>query len=114
MPTSFKDSFSSVHVIRDALRLRPRHPFFLCFILSLIQIIKVQPPSKDLLELSPMVQYYLFLNCILVLLNIREIIKRCGILDLLEEGDGFMADKGFTIEDLLSPLKCSLNVSPIF
>ena len=37
--------------------------------------------------------------------------KRCGILDLLE-GDGVMADKGFTIEDLLSPLKCSLNIPP--
>ena len=38
--------------------------------------------------------------------------KRCGILDLLEDGDGIMADKGFTIEDFLSPLNCSLNIPP--
>ena len=38
--------------------------------------------------------------------------KRCGILNLLEDGDGVMADKGFTIEDLLSPLNCSLNIPP--
>ena len=31
----------------------------------------------------------------------REIVKRCGILGLLEDGDGVMADKGFTIADLL-------------
>lgn len=42
----------------------------------------------------------------------REVVKRCGFLDLLEDGDGVMADKGFTIEDLLSPLKCSLNIPP--
>lgn len=42
----------------------------------------------------------------------REIVKRCGILKLLEDGDGVMADKGFTIEDLLSPLNCSLNIPP--
>lgn len=42
----------------------------------------------------------------------REVVKRCGFLDLLEDGDGVMADKGFTIEDLLSPLKCSLNIAP--
>ena len=38
-----------------------------------------------------------------------------GVLDnpqLLEDGDGVMADKGFTIEDLLSPLNCSLNIPP--
>lgn len=38
--------------------------------------------------------------------------KRCGILGLLEDGDGVMADKGFTIEDLLSPLNRSLNIPP--
>ena len=42
----------------------------------------------------------------------REIVKRRGILDLLEDGDGVMADKAFTIEDLLSPLNCSLNIPP--
>ena len=31
----------------------------------------------------------------------REIIKRCGFLDYLEEGDKVLADRGFTIEDLV-------------
>ena len=42
----------------------------------------------------------------------REIAERSGILDLpFNEGDDVMADKGFTIEDLL-PLGVSLNIPP--
>jgi hypothetical protein len=42
----------------------------------------------------------------------REIVRRSGFLDLpLEQGDSVMADKGFTIEDLL-PLGVTLNLSP--
>ena len=42
----------------------------------------------------------------------REIVVRSGLLDLpLQDGDSVMADKGFTIEDLL-PLGVSLNIPP--
>ena len=38
--------------------------------------------------------------------------ERSGILDLpYDDGDGVMADKGFTIDDLL-PLGISLNIPP--
>jgi len=41
----------------------------------------------------------------------RETVKRSGILDLPYDGDGVMADKGFTIDDLLL-LGVSLNIPP--
>ena len=42
----------------------------------------------------------------------REIVERSGILDLpFDDGDVAMANKGFTIDDLL-PLGVSLNISP--
>ena len=42
----------------------------------------------------------------------REIVVRSGLLDLpLNENDSIMADKGFTIQDLL-PLGVSLNIPP--
>lgn len=42
----------------------------------------------------------------------KEITRCCGILDLIEEGDTVMADKGFDIEDLLRGKKASLNIPP--
>lgn len=41
-----------------------------------------------------------------------EIVERSGILDLpFNDGDSVMADKGFTISDVL-PLGVSLNIPP--
>lgn len=42
----------------------------------------------------------------------RELTIECGILDLLEPGDSVMADKGFTISDLLEKRHCKLNIPP--
>ena len=35
-----------------------------------------------------------------------------GLLDLLEERDAVMADRGFTIGDLLEPINVTLNIPP--
>ncbi|XP_061172879.1 uncharacterized protein LOC133182161 [Saccostrea echinata] len=42
----------------------------------------------------------------------RQMIERLPLLDLLEERDVVMADKGFTIRDLLEKKGCSLNIPP--
>ena len=41
-----------------------------------------------------------------------QLTEECGILDLLEPGDSVMADKGFTISNLLKDRKCHLNIPP--
>ena len=43
----------------------------------------------------------------------KEIVRQSGLLDLLEEGDAVMADKGFVIWDLLTFKKIRL-VSPAY
>jgi hypothetical protein len=43
----------------------------------------------------------------------KQIVKESGLLNLLEPGDSVMADKGFTIEDLLDPLGVTLNMPPM-
>ena len=42
----------------------------------------------------------------------KIIVKHCGILQLLEEGDSVMEDRGFEIQDLLAPRKVYLNIPP--
>lgn len=42
----------------------------------------------------------------------RQMIERTCLLDLIEEGDGVMADKGFTIKDMLEKKGCTLNIPP--
>ena len=41
-----------------------------------------------------------------------EITKLNGLVDLIEEGDAVMADKGFTIEKMLKEKKATLNIPP--
>ncbi|XP_048755505.2 uncharacterized protein LOC125666376 [Ostrea edulis] len=42
----------------------------------------------------------------------RQITEKSLLLDMLEEGDGVMADKGFTIADMLEKKGCTLNIPP--
>ena len=43
----------------------------------------------------------------------REIFEKSGLLDLLEPGDSIMADRGFTIADLLDSKGVSVNIPPM-
>lgn len=40
----------------------------------------------------------------------REIIRRLGLIELLERSDGVMVDKGFIIEEFLIFKNCILNI----
>ena len=43
----------------------------------------------------------------------RELMQWCGLLSLLEPGDSVVADRGFTIADLLDLEGVALNISPM-
>lgn len=42
----------------------------------------------------------------------RKLVEVCGLLEKLEPGDEIMADKVFTIQDLLIPYGVRLNMPP--
>ena len=44
----------------------------------------------------------------------KQITIDSGLLALLEAGDSVMADKGFTIRDVLEKINCLLNIPPPF
>lgn len=41
-----------------------------------------------------------------------ELTKRSGLIDLIEEGDNVMADRGFDLRELLEARKATLNIPP--
>ena len=42
----------------------------------------------------------------------KELTSQYGLLDLLEDGDSVMEDKGFNIADLLNARSVTLNIPP--
>lgn len=42
----------------------------------------------------------------------KQLTRQSGVLDLLESGDSVMADRGFDIQDDLTPLGVKLNIPP--
>ena len=42
----------------------------------------------------------------------KELTKKGGLLDLLQKGDSVMTDRGFDIQDYLTPLGVELNMPP--
>ena len=51
-------------------------------------------------------------NCWTGSISDKKNTQRCGLLELLEEGDAIMADKGFTISDLTTPKGIELIIPP--
>ena len=63
--------------------------------------------AKDLIVVAP--------SCLLRntgSISDKELVVQSGVLDYIEEGDDIMADRGFTIDDLLDEKKATLNVPP--
>lgn len=44
----------------------------------------------------------------------KNVTKRSGILDLLENGDEVMTDKGYLIQDFLDPIGAKLVIQPFW
>ena len=112
MPEGFKQKYSSTRVIIDCTEVRCQMPCSLHFNGELFSNYKHHTTLKGLIGISPgggitfISQLYTGSICD------REIVVRSGLLDLpFQEKDSIMADKGFTIQDLL-PLGVSLNIPP--
>ena len=112
MPTVFKENFSNARVIIDCTEIKVQTPSSLVLHSEFYSSYKSATTLKGLVGITPSGAVSFISKLYTGSISDREIVKRCGILGLLEGGDGIMADKGFTIEDLLSPLNCSLNIPP--
>lgn len=112
MPEAFKAQYSSTRIIIDCTEVRCEMPSSLHLNGELFSSYKNHTTLKGLVGISPggAVTFLsqLYTGCI----SDREIVIRSGMLNLpFDQSDTVMADKGFTIEDLL-PLGVTLNLPP--
>ena len=112
MPEDFKQKYSSTRVIIDCTEVRCQMPSSLHLNGELFSNYKNHTTLKGLIGISPGGAVTFISQLYTGSISDREIVVRSGLLDLpLEDGDSVMADKGFTIQDLL-PLGVSLYIPP--
>ena len=112
MPDSFKDRYSSTRVIIDCTEIRCQMPSSLLLNSKLFSSYKNHVTLKGLVGIAPSGAITFISQLYSGSISDREIVERSGFLKLqFDKGDTVMADKGFTIEDLL-PLGANLNIPP--
>ena len=112
MPKSFKDTYPSVRVIIDCTEIKVQTPSSLTLHSEFYSNYKSTTTLKGLIGISPTGSVTFVSALYTGSISDREITRRSGLIELLERSDGGMADKGFTIEELLTPKNCTLNIPP--
>ena len=112
MPEAFKESYPTTRIIIDCTEIRCEMPSSLLINTELFSSYKNHQTFKALVGISPSGAITFISELYTGNISDREIVIRSGLLkQQFESGDTVMADKGFTIEDLL-PLGVSLNIPP--
>ena len=112
MPEAFKKKYSSTRVIIDCTEVRCQMPSSLQLNGEPFSSYKHHTTLKGLVGISPGGATTFVSQLYTGSISDREIVRRSGLLDLpFQDKDSVMADKGFTIADLL-PLGVSLNLPP--
>ena len=112
MPQSFKDTYPTTKCIIDCTELFCQRPSSLAIQSSLFSHYKHHVTYKGLVGIAPSGAITFVGELFDGSISDVEIVKRSGILqkEFWEDGDSVMADRGFTIADLLSPMGVSLNI----
>ncbi|XP_068691460.1 uncharacterized protein [Montipora foliosa] len=112
MPRSFKDAFPTVRVIIDCTEIKVQTTSSLTLHSEFYSNYKSATTLKGLIGISPTGAVSFVSALYTGSISDREITRRSGLVELLEPNDGVMADKGFTIEDIVTPRNCTLNIPP--
>lgn len=112
MPESFRQKYKSTRVIIDCTEVRCQIPSSLLLNSQLFSSYKNYITLKGLIGITPSGAVTFISQLYTENISDREIVTRSGLSSLdLTSGDSVMADKGFTIEDIL-PLGVSLDIPP--
>ena len=102
MPEQFKEKYPSTRIIIDCTEVKCQMPCSLCLNSELFSSHKNHTTLKALVEITPGGALSFVSQLFTGHISDREIVLRSDFLDQkFENGDAFMADKGFTVQDLL-------------
>ena len=115
MPDVFKEKFPNTRVIIDCTEIAVEAPESLHTRSVFYSDYKHHNTYKALIGITPAGGLSFVSELFPGSVSDREIVCRCGILNpqFWNKNDEIMADKGFTIRDLLDPMGVKLNI-PIF
>ena len=112
MPDVFKERYPNTRVIIDCTEIRCEMPGSLLLNGELFSSYKNHTTLKGLIGIAPSGAITFISQLYTGSISDREIVIRSGFLDqAFVGGDRIMADKGFTIQDIL-PLGTTLNIPP--
>lgn len=112
MPESFKAKYPSNRVIIDCTELSIQSSSSLINQSLTFSSYKHHTTVKLLVGISPSGVITFVSDAWPGKTSDRQLTEECGLLELLEPNDSVMADKGFTIADLLEKRQCFLNIPP--
>ena len=112
MPSVFRELYPMTRVVLDATEIFIEKPSLPDVQQMTFSSYKNDNTFKALVGISPsgVITFVsdLYPGCI----SDKELTRRSGILGLLQRGDRVMADRGFDIQDDLTPLGVKLNMPP--
>ena len=112
MPAAFKELYPCTTAIIDATEIKVNTPSSLLLQSQTYSNYKSTNTFKALVAINP-AGHVIFVSALYTgCISDTQLVERSGILNLLQRGDELMADRGFTIEDLLTPLGVKLNIPP--
>ena len=113
MPQLFKDFYPSTRCIIDATELFIQSPSDPQAQQLTFSSYKNHNTLKALIGITPSGAISFVSKLFGGSISDRELFEKSGLLEMLEPGDSVMADRGFTIADLLDTKGVTLNIPPM-
>ena len=112
MPKEFKASYPTTRVILDATEIYIEQPHLPELQQMTFSNYKNDNTFKALVGISPDGVVTFVSSLFPGSISDKSLTRKSGVLDLLEEGDSVMADRGFAIEEDLVLIGARLNIPP--